>query len=97
MSGGELEDQGCLGFTKEAGGEVVEGVVPGYDHVWGHSWVQGDLVEACCHVCFGEQDVLGEQGGEGVESFIVGCRVLGGEVGVSGINEKTVSCGFFLE
>ena len=46
MSGCGLEDQWCLGFTKEAGGEVVEGVVPGYDYIRGHGWVEGDLVEA---------------------------------------------------
>ena len=87
MSGDCLEDFGGLGFTKKAGGEVVEVGSPGDNDIRSHGWVEGDLVESCCHVCFGEEDVWWEEICEGMEFFIGSGIVLGGEVGVSGVNE----------
>ena len=65
MSGDVLKDLWGLCFTKEAGGEVVECVLPGDDNIGGHSRVKWDLVEPCCHVCFGDVDVWGEKQGKG--------------------------------
>ena len=57
MSGDGLEHLGSLGFSKETGGEVVEGILPFHHDIGVHGWVKWDLVEASCHVCLGEYNV----------------------------------------
>ena len=64
VAGDMLEDAWCLGFAEEAGGEVVEGVLPADHHIGGEGVVEGDLVEAGCHVSFGQVNVGGKEGKE---------------------------------
>ena len=39
-----------------------------------------------CHVCLGEEDVLGEECDKGAEGLISDMGVLGGHVDVSGVH-----------
>ena len=96
VPGDLLEHFWGLGFPKEAGGVVVEGALPLDDHIWVHCWVEWELVKPCCHVSFGEEDILGEEGDKGAEGFISDVGVLGGHVDVSGVHQEHVFVWAFL-
>ena len=53
-------------------------------------------MEACCHVSLSQQDASVEQGDKGAQCLILDAGVLGGEIDVSGIHQKSVLVGGLL-
>ena len=91
-----LEDTWGLSFSKEAGGEIIEVVSPGYYHIRIVGVVKFQLVKTGCHISLVKLHVLGYEGGEGWEGFILNGGVDSGDIEISGVHQEAPLVRSFL-